>query len=105
MSNDLHALEKLVARLRKVHGPDVLIRPCYEAGPCGFGVARRLEQAARPRLPGAYIQSAAMKRSAAALRKTTRRRSAASRVASLRRFVMLCAQCRTRLSSPPALNR
>ena len=44
ISNDLHALEKLIARLRKAHGPDVLIRACYEAGPCGFGIARRLKQ-------------------------------------------------------------
>jgi transposase len=44
ISNDLHALEKLVARLRKAHGLDVLIRACYEAGPCGFGIARRLKQ-------------------------------------------------------------
>ena len=44
ISNDLHALEKLIARLRKAHGPDVVIRVCYEAGPCGFGIARRLKQ-------------------------------------------------------------
>ena len=44
ISNDLHALEKLVARLRKRYGPDVIIRACYEAGPCGFGIARRLKQ-------------------------------------------------------------
>ena len=44
ISNDLHALEKFIARLRKAHGPDVVIRACYEAGPCGFGIARRLRQ-------------------------------------------------------------
>lgn len=44
ISNDLHALEKWVARLRKAHGPDVVLRACYEAGPCGFGIARRLKQ-------------------------------------------------------------
>ena len=44
ISNDLHALEKYVARLRKAHGPDVVIHACYEAGPCGFGIARRLKQ-------------------------------------------------------------
>jgi transposase len=44
ISNDLHALEKLLARLRKRYGPEVLIRACYEAGPCGFGIARRLKQ-------------------------------------------------------------
>ena len=44
ISNDLHALEKWIARLRKAHDPDLLIRACYEAGPCGFGIARRLQQ-------------------------------------------------------------
>ena len=44
ISNDLHALEKFIARLRKAHGKEVIIRACYEAGPCGFGVARRLRQ-------------------------------------------------------------
>jgi transposase len=41
---DLHAVEKWVGRLRKVHGKEVLLRACYEAGPCGFGIARRLKQ-------------------------------------------------------------
>ncbi len=44
ISNDLHALEKRVGRLRKAHGSDVVLRACYEAGPCGFGIARRLKQ-------------------------------------------------------------
>jgi transposase len=44
ISNDLHALEKWLARLRTAHGPDVVIHACYEAGPCGFGIARRLQQ-------------------------------------------------------------
>ncbi len=44
ISNDLHALEKLLGRLRKRYGPDVIIRACYEAGPCGFTIARRLRQ-------------------------------------------------------------
>jgi transposase len=44
ISNDLHALEKWVARLRKAQGSDVILRACYEAGPCGFGIARRLKQ-------------------------------------------------------------
>jgi transposase len=44
ISNDLHALEKLLARLRKRYGPEVIIRAAYEAGPCGFGIARRLKQ-------------------------------------------------------------
>src|ERR1700710_393388 len=44
ISNDLHALEKFLTRLRKTHGSAVVIRACYEAGPCGFGIARRLKQ-------------------------------------------------------------
>jgi transposase len=44
ISNDLHAVEKWIARLRKAHGKDVILRACYEAGPCGFGLARRLRQ-------------------------------------------------------------
>jgi hypothetical protein len=44
ISNDLHALEKLLARLRKRYGSDVMMRACYEAGPCGFGIVRRLHQ-------------------------------------------------------------
>jgi transposase len=44
ISNDLHAVEKWIGRLRKRYGPDVLMRTCYEAGPCGFGIARRLKQ-------------------------------------------------------------
>jgi hypothetical protein len=43
ISNDLHALEKLLARLRKRYGREVIIRACYEAGPCGFTIARRLK--------------------------------------------------------------
>jgi transposase len=44
ISNDLHALEKLIGRLRNAHGKEVVLRACYEAGPCGFGLARRLKQ-------------------------------------------------------------
>jgi transposase len=44
ISNDLHAVEKWIARLRKAHGKDVILRACYEAGPCGFGLARRLRE-------------------------------------------------------------
>ncbi len=42
ISNDLHAVEKWIGRLRKVHGKETRLRACYEAGPCGFGMARRL---------------------------------------------------------------
>src|SRR4029450_10922081 len=44
ITNDRHSLEKLIARLRREHGKDVVLRFCYEAGPCGFGIARRLRQ-------------------------------------------------------------
>ena len=44
ISNDLHAVEKWIGRLRKAHGQGTLFRACYEAGPCGFGLARRLGQ-------------------------------------------------------------
>jgi transposase len=44
ISNDLHAVEKWIGRLRKAHGKETLLRACYEAGPCGFGLARRLRQ-------------------------------------------------------------
>ena len=44
ISNDLHAMEKWIGRLRKAHGKETLLRACYEAGPCGFGLARRLRQ-------------------------------------------------------------
>ena len=50
--NDLHALEKVFAKLKKAH-PGAELRVCYEAGPTGFVLARRLAQlkiecAARP---------------------------------------------------------
>ena len=44
LSNDLQALEKWMGRLRKAHGKEVLLHACYEAGPCGFGIAQRLRQ-------------------------------------------------------------
>src|SRR5882757_6471446 len=44
ISNDLHAVEKWIGRLRKAHGKDTQLQACYEAGPCGFGLARRLRQ-------------------------------------------------------------
>ena len=44
LSNDLQALEKWIGRLRKAHGKEVRLHACYEAGPCGFGLARRLRQ-------------------------------------------------------------
>ena len=44
ITNDLHAIEKWIARLRKAHGKETQLRACYEAGPSGFGIARRLQQ-------------------------------------------------------------
>jgi transposase len=44
ISNDLHAVEKWIARLRTAHGRERCLQACYEAGPCGFGLARRLRQ-------------------------------------------------------------
>ena len=41
ISSDLHAVEKL---LRKLGHPQKELRVCYEAGPCGFVLARRLKQ-------------------------------------------------------------
>ena len=39
--NTLHSVEKL---LRKLGHPDKELRVCYEAGPCGFVLARRLKK-------------------------------------------------------------
>jgi len=43
IANDLHALEKVLAKLKKAH-PGAELRVCYEAGPTGFVIARRLGQ-------------------------------------------------------------
>jgi transposase len=52
ITNDLHALEKVLAKLRKAH-PGAFLEVCYEAGPCGFGIARRLQQLKVPCLVAA----------------------------------------------------
>ena len=41
ISSDLHSVEKL---LRKLGHPGKELRVCYEAGPCGFVIARRLKK-------------------------------------------------------------
>jgi transposase len=41
--NDLHALERVLRKLRRAH-PGAALRVCYEAGPTGFVLARRLAQ-------------------------------------------------------------
>jgi transposase len=43
ITHDLHALEKALARIRQAH-PGARLQVAYEAGPCGFGIARRLKQ-------------------------------------------------------------
>lgn len=46
LTNDLHALERLITKLR---GPGKRpLQVCYEAGPCGFVIARRLAQLGVP---------------------------------------------------------
>ncbi len=42
ISGDLHAVEKLAGRLRRQYEGKLSF--CYEAGPCGFVLARRLQQ-------------------------------------------------------------
>ena len=42
ITNDLHALEKLLRRLKG--NEERTLHVCYEAGPCGFVIARRLKQ-------------------------------------------------------------
>jgi transposase len=42
ISNDLHAIEKLMTKLRQ--RGEIEVRVVYEAGPCGFVICRRLRQ-------------------------------------------------------------
>ncbi|MEI8123082.1 MAG: transposase [bacterium] len=42
ITNDLHAVEKLMRRIRG--DQERTLHVCYEAGPCGFVIARRLNQ-------------------------------------------------------------
>ena len=41
--HDMHAVEKVFAKLKRAH-PGAELRVCYEAGPTGFVLARRLGQ-------------------------------------------------------------
>ena len=41
--NDLHAVERMLSKLKKPH-PGADLRVFYEAGPTGFGLARRCQQ-------------------------------------------------------------
>jgi transposase len=43
ISNDLSRLQKALSRIRQAH-PLAHLEVAYEAGPCGFGIARRLRQ-------------------------------------------------------------
>src|SRR5512136_3023435 len=52
ITHDLHALEKTLSRIRKAH-PGAHLEVAYEAGPCGFGIARRLQQLKVPCLVAA----------------------------------------------------
>jgi transposase len=52
ITNDMHALEKALIRIRKAH-PNAQLEVAYEAGPCGFGIARRLAQLKVPCLVAA----------------------------------------------------
>jgi len=52
ITNDLHAVEKALGRIRKAH-PGAQLEVAYEAGPCGFGIARRLKQLKVPCLVAA----------------------------------------------------
>jgi len=52
ITNDLHALEKALARIRNAH-PAAQLEVSYEAGSCGFGIARRLQQLKTPCLVAA----------------------------------------------------
>src|SRR5690349_15347651 len=52
ITNDLHALEKALTRIRKAH-PGAHLELAYEAGPCGFVIARRLKQLKVPCLVAA----------------------------------------------------
>src|SRR5215472_12923664 len=52
ITNDLHSIEKTLTRIRKAH-PGAHLEVAYEAGPCGFGIARRLKQLKVPCLVAA----------------------------------------------------
>lgn len=47
ISNDLGRLQKALIRIREAH-PGAHLEVAYEAGPCGFGIARRLKQLGVP---------------------------------------------------------
>src|SRR5262245_36760219 len=52
ITHDLGRLEHALGRIRKAH-PGAHLELAYEAGPCGFGIARRLKQLGVPCLVAA----------------------------------------------------
>ncbi len=52
ITNDLGRLEVALGRIRNAH-PGTQLEVAYEAGPCGFGIARRLQQLKLPCLVAA----------------------------------------------------
>jgi transposase len=52
ITNDVERLEKALTRIRKAH-PGAELEVAYEAGPCGFVIARRLKQLKVPCLVAA----------------------------------------------------
>src|SRR3974390_1920994 len=52
ITNDMGRLENALGRIRKAH-PDAHLEVAYEAGPCGFVIARRLKQLQVPCLVAA----------------------------------------------------
>jgi len=52
ITNDMGRLEHALGRIRKAH-PQALLEVAYEAGPCGFVIARRLKQLEVPCLVAA----------------------------------------------------
>src|SRR5215475_3411116 len=52
ITNDLGRLERALIRIRQAH-PKAQLELAYEAGPCGFGIARRLKQLKVPCLVAA----------------------------------------------------
>src|SRR5690349_11712964 len=52
ITNDMGRLEHALGRIRKAH-PDAHLELAYEAGPCGFVIARRLQQLKVPCLVAA----------------------------------------------------
>src|SRR5271156_4359745 len=59
IANTAAALDRLA---RKLGGDGLMLRFCYEAGPCGYGIQRRLSARARVRCGGAIADPEASRR-------------------------------------------